>query len=139
MLIEALESTADPISDVFDEIMRGIQLSTAIKNMNINDNIMQDAARATSFASTLKFDEKAIFARLKELAFNLDPLRAELKGDKNLARKLTPYLEIYTKWQIFEGESGHDVDLLNELLDKIQSPKLHNIINESICKYAKAA
>ena len=140
MLMKALESTADPINAVFDEVMKDIKLSNAIKNMNKTDTIIPHESRVALFAAKeLSFDDKAIFARLKELAFNVDPLRAELKGDKNSGRKLAPYLEIYTKWQAFTAESSHDVALLSELLDKIKNPQLHKRINQTISDYAQAA
>lgn len=140
MLMEALESSADPISTVIGELIKDIKLISVINNMNKPDTLIPVEDRAALFAAKeLSFDDKAIFARLKELAFNVNPLRAELKGDKNSSRKLAPYLEIYTKWQAFTAESSHDVALLSELLDKLKNPHLHKRISQTISEYAQAA
>lgn len=120
-LLEALDSPANPIAFVFDEIMKGIQLSPAMNSMKSPQASLPVDVRALLFATQeLKFDEKAYFARLKEVSFNLAPLEAELKGNKNAARKLKPYKKIYTRWQGYSGDTCHEATLLTEMLNKIK-------------------
>lgn len=142
MLMPALASPANPISAVFDEVLKGIQLTPAMKSMNTIpiDTPMPTETRAALFAAQeLTFDEKAYFARLRELSFNLAPLEAELKGDKNAARKMKPYREVFTRWQGFTANTGHDITLLTEMVDKIRTPQLNHSINHMLNQYAQTA
>ncbi len=139
MLLKALESTADPISTVIDEIMKDIPLNAALKSINTPELPMTPETRAALFASELTFDHKAIFARLKEIEFNLAPLEAELKGNSHKGEKLKPYKEIRTRWEGFNSDSSHDVELLNELLGKIKSPAINTLINNTLHTYAQIA
>ncbi|MBD2717104.1 hypothetical protein KBK19_18820 [Microvirga sp. STR05] len=127
LLSAALESSANPIAQVFDEVLKGIQLPVlhSIQAPDASPLTPREAA----FSSQLTFDDKALFARLKELSFNLAPLQHELTGNKNAARKLKPYQELLTCWQAFTSDSSHDMELIRELMERIRNPNARNLLS----------
>ncbi|MBD2716454.1 hypothetical protein KBK19_15540 [Microvirga sp. STR05] len=136
MLADALNSTANALQTVFKEIEKDILLPT-LSTMTDTPTLPL-TAREALFCSELDFDRKATFHHLKAVDFNLAPLQAELKGNKNAARILKPYKDILTRWQSFNSDSSHDAKLLRELMGKIKTPTIHNLVSKTITDYAEA-
>lgn len=136
-LLDALQSKENVIYNVFQELLKDIRLSPAMQTAETPAANMTTETRATIFAAQeLSFNERAIFARLKELSFSLTPLEAELRGEKNAARKLQPYREVFTRWQGFTADSCNDIMLLRELINKLKTPTIQNTISQTISEYA---
>lgn len=117
----ALAAQVNPVATAFQEILDGIQLELVVAASTATPANATGANRATMFLSEIDIRHEGTFLILQRAGFNLDTIRARLKGDKNASRLLAPFRKMLTDWTAFAPDSCQDVTLLRELIDKVKS------------------
>ena len=117
-LESALNSTANAVGMAFQEILGGMQADVA-RAIAVDAAPDADVDHGTLFLSGMDVRQEGIFLVLQRAGFDLDAIRARLRGDKNASRRLTAYKQVLTAWLAKESNGCQDLTLLRELADKI--------------------
>lgn len=115
-LESALSSTCNPVSIAFQEVLGDMQNDIAKAITSTDETTIYDE---TIFVTGLDMRKEGIFWVLKRAEFNLDVIRARLRGDKNASRRLAPYKDMLTEWLAKNSVPCQDLILLKELIFSI--------------------